>query len=250
MRLGEQVILITGGASGIGRYLAQEFAGEALQVVIIDKDREGINELRSQLPSLEGYACDITKHQEVEDLVTAMYERDGKHLTVLINNAGVIHSEPLVNMLSATDRKHRVNTWSSTIDANLNSVFYVTSCVVAKMVERRTRGLIINVSSVAASGNAGQSAYSATKAAVNALTVTWSKELGPFGIRSVAVAPGFVDTPSTRRALSEVHMERWRKSTPVGRLGKLEEIGKAVRFVIENDFFNGRVLEIDGGLRI
>ena len=118
------------------------------------------------------------------------------------------------------------------------------------MVEHRTKGLIINVSSISANGNVGQSAYSAAKAAVNALTVTWSKELGMFGIRSTAIAPGIVDTSSTQRSLSEANIRKWKKNTPLGRLGKLEEISESVKFIIENDFFNGRILEIDGGLKI
>ena len=250
MKLEQQVILITGGANGIGRHLAQSLVSDAQEVIVIDRDLDGINDLRDQVPGVTAYVCDLTKYQEVEDVVRMMYEKDGKHVSVLINNAGLIHSEPLVNLFSKSDKTNRMETWNRIIDVNLNGVFYVTSCVVERMADQRRKGLIVNISSIAANGNAGQSAYSATKAALNALTVTWSKELGMFGIRSTAIAPGFVDTPSTRGALSERHLENWRKNTPVGRLGRLEEISNAIRFIVENDFYNGRVLEIDGGLRI
>jgi 3-oxoacyl-[acyl-carrier protein] reductase len=118
------------------------------------------------------------------------------------------------------------------------------------MVTRRHKGAIINISSIAASGNVGQSAYSATKAAVNALTVTWSKELGMFGIRCNSIAPGFMDTPSTQNALSEAKIKQYQKNTPLGRLGKTEEILQALEFIIENDFYNGAVLQLDGGLKL
>jgi 3-oxoacyl-[acyl-carrier protein] reductase len=169
---------------------------------------------------------------------------------VLVNNAGIIHSEPLVNILSRTDTKHSLENWRKTIDINLNAVFYVTSHVVEKMVKSRSKGVIINISSISSYGNMGQSAYSASKAALNALTVTWSKELGMFGIRCVAIAPGFIDTPSTQAALSEVKIKSYKNATPLGRFGKTEELLHAVIFIIENDFYNGTILNLDGGLKI
>jgi len=109
---------------------------------------------------------------------------------------------------------------------------------------------VLNFSSMAADGNAGQSAYSAAKAALESLTVTWSKELGPFGIRVNAVAPGFIDTPSTAKALTPAQIATWIKQVPAARMGTLAEIAHAVRFIIENDYYNGKVLRVDGGLRI
>jgi 3-oxoacyl-[acyl-carrier protein] reductase len=127
-------------------------------------------------------------------------------------------------------------------------VFYVTGCVVQQMLATRTSGVVVNISSVAASGNAGQSAYSAAKAGVNALTSTWAKELGPMGIRFAAVAPGFTQTEAMQRGLSEAMLKETIRKVPLRRLGTPDEIAQGVIAVIENDFFNGKVFELDGGL--
>ncbi|MEM5786757.1 MAG: SDR family oxidoreductase, partial [Syntrophobacteraceae bacterium] len=169
---------------------------------------------------------------------------------ILVNNAGVIFSEPFVNIMNPAGMMHDYGRYRDSLVANLDSVFIVTSAVVEQMVLNRTRGAIVNISSISASGNEGQTAYSAAKAGVNAMTVTWSKELGRLGIRCNAVAPGFVDTGSTRRALSESVLKHIQSSTPLRRLGKAHEVAQAVAALIENDFMNGVVLNVNGGLTI
>jgi 3-oxoacyl-[acyl-carrier protein] reductase len=118
------------------------------------------------------------------------------------------------------------------------------------MVKRRTKGAIVNISSISACGNEGQTAYSAAKAGVNAMTVTWSKELGRWGIRANAVAPGFIGTDSTREALNATAIKHIEGSTPSRRLGTADEVAQAVIALVENDFINGTVLHVNGGLRI
>lgn len=167
---------------------------------------------------------------------------------MLVNNAGVIHSEPLVNLLSRGDKVHSREAWRRVIATDLDSVFFVTSRVVERMLAKRIKGVVISISSIAAGGNAGQSAYAAAKAGVNALTCTWAKELGAMGLRFVAIAPGFFDTPSTRAALSEAVLTRLQQQIPLRRLGELESLYLAVRHAIENDYLTGTVLEVDGGL--
>ena len=242
-------ILITGGASGLGKTTALSLATQAAKVIVIDKDKEALAELQKEQPMVFCYCGDLTNYEEVKELITKIFAEHDK-INVLVNNAGIIHSEPLINLLSREDIKHKVENWNRTIDINLNAVFYVTVNVAEKMVKTRSKGVIINISSISANGNMGQSAYSATKAAINALTVTWSKELGMFGIRSVAIAPGFMDTPSTRAALTEQKIKQYQSATPINRMGKTEELLNAVIFVIENDFYNGTILSLDGGLKI
>ena len=116
------------------------------------------------------------------------------------------------------------------------------------MIKKRHEGIIINISSIAAKGNAGQSAYSSSKAGLESLTKVWAQELGPFGIRSVAIAPGYIDTNSTRKALKDEKLTEIKNKIPLKKLGKIENITKSIKFVIENDYFNGSVLSIDGGL--
>ena len=249
MNLNEQVVLITGGAGSIGRHLVKDLCEDVRAIHVIDRDTESLERLASQIPSLATYVCDITDIKSVQATVRTAFQREHRP-TVLINNAGVIHSEPLVNLMSRDEGRHSIENWHSIIDANLTSVFYMTLCFADEMVKSRSKGVVLNISSVTAVGNAGQSAYAAAKAAVNSLTVTWGKELGMLGIRCAAIAPGFIDTESTRAALSEAQIKKWKKGTPLGRLGSVEEVANAVRFVIENDYYNGQILGLDGGLRL
>ncbi|MBZ0098629.1 MAG: SDR family NAD(P)-dependent oxidoreductase [Taibaiella sp.] len=249
MNLNAVNVLITGGANGIGHAISTSLAGKVAQVIVIDRDARAVAELNLSHPAIRTYIADITNIDEVKNVTDKLYNDVGK-INVLVNNAGIIHSEPLINLLSKEDAKHSIENWQRTINVNLNAVFYVTVHIAEKMVKNRHKGVIINISSITSKGNVGQSAYSATKSAVNALTVTWSKELGMFGIRCNSIAPGFMDTASTHNALSESKVKAYQKATPLGRLGKTEELVKSVEFIIENDFYNGTVLELDGGLTL
>jgi 3-oxoacyl-[acyl-carrier protein] reductase len=145
---------------------------------------------------------------------------------------------------------HDYGDFQQVLKSNLDSVFIVTAAVVGHMVRRRTKGVIINVSSISASGNEGQVAYSAAKAGVNAMTVSWAKELGRWGIRCNAVSPGFIATESTRASLSESILNRVQANTPLRRLGDPHEVAQAVQALVENDFITGTVLSVNGGLVI
>ena len=249
MKLNESNILITGGASGLGKTMAIQLAATAANVIVVDRNEEALELLTSECPGITCYTADLTDYDAVQTLVATIFQRFGK-LNVLVNNAGIIHSEPLINILSRPDTKHNLDNWRKTIDINLNAVFYVTVNVAEQMVKTRSKGVIINISSISSYGNMGQSAYAATKAAINALTVTWSKELGMFGIRCAAIAPGFIDTPSTRAALTEAKITAYKNATPIRRMGTTDELLHAVVFIIENDFYNGDILDLNGGLTI
>lgn len=119
-----------------------------------------------------------------------------------------------------------------------------------KMVSMRTKGVIINFSSISAAGNMGQAAYSAAKAGIEALTKVMAKELGMFRIRACAIAPGFIETSSTKAALSDSLINHWKKQTPLRALGRMEDIASTVRYIIETDYLSGAVIHIDGGLTI
>ena len=248
MELFEASILITGGGRGIGNYIAMQLLGKVSKVIVIDQDLQLLKNL-PESPNLVTYHADITAPDVVEETVKEIFEKHGG-INVCINNAGIIHSEPLVNILNRGDKKHNISNWNKVIDINLNAVFYVTSNVVENMVSHRKKGVIINVSSISAQGNAGQSAYAASKAAIEALTKTWSRELGMFNIRCACIAPGFFNTPSTKESLSENMLAKWQKSVPLGKLGELDDLLNAVEFIISNEYFNGKVLALDGGLSI
>ena len=248
MEISQSNVLVTGGGKGIGNFISNGLLQKAARVIIVDRDEQLINDLPAH-ENLVKYHCDVTDSSAVERLVEQIFEKDGG-VNVCINNAGIIHSEPLVNLLSRQEKRHSITNWQKVMDVNLNAVFYVTSNVAEKMILKKQKGLVINISSIAAQGNAGQSAYAASKAAVEALTKTWSKELGMFKIRCACIAPGFFDTPSTQESLSENMLSKWQKSVPVARLGKMEELLSAVEFIIANEYFNGKILALDGGLNI
>lgn len=242
-------VIVTGGVRGLGQAMVTKLISKGARVTVFDLDVDGLNGLRKQQPDVNCVECDVSSYEQVAAATTRYHEEFGA-ADVLINNAGVLYSAPLVKITASGVERHDVRMWDKVLAADLSSVFYMTACVAEKMVATRTRGVIVNISSVAASGNVGQSAYSAAKAGVNALTATWAKELSLMGIRVAAVAPGFTETESTKQALSEAVLQETVKKVPLRRLGKPEEIAEGVLCVIENDFFNGKVLELDGGLII
>jgi 3-oxoacyl-[acyl-carrier protein] reductase len=247
MKIEEQTILISGGAGSVGSFITEMLAKEARKIIVIDRDSTKLDAVRNEIKS-EVHVCDLTQAEEVIKVVGSIL--NDNPVSVLINLAGLIHSEPLVNLLNKENSRHSFASWDTTIKSNLYSAFYLSSLVAESMVKKRIKGVIINTSSVAAQGNLGQTAYAAAKAGVEAMTKVWSKELGIFKIRSACVAPGFFNTPSTHSSLNEAVIDKWKKSTPIGKLGELSEFLSAVKFIIENDFYNGKVLQLDGGLNI
>jgi 3-oxoacyl-[acyl-carrier protein] reductase len=246
MNFSEANVLVTGGARGIGRHLVERMLAEVKGVAVFEKEA-AVGALAEALPAAKCYPCNVTDPVAITKAISRL-EADDFVVDVLINNAGLIYSSPLINVLEKNDRVHSAEEWQRVLAANLSSVFYVTGQVVDQMLKRRKKGVVISISSICANGNAGQSAYSAAKAGVNALTRTWAKELGSFGIRFVSIAPGFVDTLSTREAMSEANLSNVKGQIPLKRLGEVEHIFQTVRFIIENDYVNGTVVEVDGGL--
>jgi 3-oxoacyl-[acyl-carrier protein] reductase len=249
MDLREKVAIVTGGVKGIGKSLVGKLIDEGAVLGVVDMNAAGLERLSRNNQNVYCVECDLTSHEEVEVTVNKFYEKFGR-IDILVNNAGILHSEPLVSLTPGGTKKHSMDMWEKVISTDLSSVFYITANVVEKMIVRRTKGVIANISSVCASGNAGQSAYSAAKAGVNALTATWAKELSPLGIRVIAIAPGYTDTESTRRAVKEAAIKEVVKKVPLRRLGKPDEIADGIVSVIKNDFFNSKVFQLDGGLVI
>jgi 3-oxoacyl-[acyl-carrier protein] reductase len=247
MELRGKKVIVTGGVRGLGRAMVDKLVEHEALVTVFDLDVAGLEALGKQQPQVGCVCCDVSNYEQVTKATGRFHEESGA-AHVLINNAGILYSEPLIKITPTGVAKHDPDKWNKVLAADLNSVFLMTSFVVEKMIITRTRGVIVNISSVSAAGNVGQSAYSAAKAGVNALTAVWAKELGPMGIRVVAVAPGFTETISTKEALSETALSDTVKRVPLRRLGKPDEIAEGVLSVIQNDFFNGKVLQLDGGL--
>ena len=247
MDLKGKKVIVTGGVSGIGRSLVSHLHERETDICVLDINKNGLSDLKDEIPEVDCIYCDITDPEQVETSINNFYEDNGR-IDVLVNNAGILFNAPLVSLTADGLTKHSLNDWNNVININLTSVFLMTANVVEKMIMRRTKGVVVNISSVSAGGNAGQSAYSASKAAVNALTKTWAKELSPMGIRFVGVAPGFTNTASTHEVMKEDTLKRVTSEIPLRRIGKVEEIASGIISAIENDFFNGKILEIDGGL--
>jgi 3-oxoacyl-[acyl-carrier protein] reductase len=238
------IAVVTGAGQGLGLAIAQHLASLGATVVAADRSADAL----AALPAgLERCQMDVTDAAQVQPAIDDVVARHGR-IDVLVNNAGVIFSEPFVNIMKPDGMMHDLGRFKACLEVNLTSVFIVTSAVVAHMVKKRTRGTVVNISSISAAGNKGQVAYSAAKAGVNAMTVTWAKELGAMGIRCNAVAPGFIATDSTRKALSEATLKHIQSNTPLRRLGEAVEVAQAVASLVTNDFINGAVLHVDGAL--
>ena len=244
--LENKTIIVTGGANGLGLETAEMLLKEKANVIIFDLDKKKLSTLNKAFIT---YNIDVTSYNQVQLAVDDIIEKLGS-IDVLVNNAGVIYSEPLINIMSKDDRKHSFESFKKYLDINLTSVFILSSIVIEKMVIKRTKGIVVNISSISAQGNAGQTVYSAAKAGVEAFTKTWSKELGVFGIRVVAVAPGYIDTKSTHEALNERMISDLKQRMPLKTLGSKKDVSEAVVYAIKSDYVNGAVLKIDGGMTL
>ena len=247
MQLKNKIAIVTGGASGLGRSIVEMLLTNNAKVALLDANKEALDSL-DNCENLLKIHCELRDEIDVSNASKKIIKKFSR-IDILVNNAGILYNEPLINLM-AKDKRHGVASWQKVIDVNLTAPFVLASYVAEQMVLARTNGVIINISSISATGNAGQSAYSAAKAGIGAMSIVWAKELGRFNIRSVAIAPGFMETKSTMDAVSQDILRHVKKETPLNRLGQVEDISHTVKFVIENDFVNGKILSIDGGLTI
>ena len=245
-RLANKVSIITGAAQGIGLATALKFAAEGAIVVVCDVKQAAVDTAVAQCQAIgaqaSGYVVDVTQRAMVDGMVQAVLAHHGR-IDVLVNNAGITQDARLQKMtLEQFDR---------VIDVNLRGVFHcaqaVTDCMVAQ-----GRGVILNASSVVGIyGNFGQTNYAATKFGVIGFTKTWSRELGPKGIRVNAVAPGFIATPILS-TMPEKVIEDMVQRVPLKRLGMPQDIANVYAFLASDEaaYVNGAVLEVSGGMTV
>ncbi len=241
-----KVVIITGGASGIGRVSALRFAAEGAKVVIWDIDKAKAEATLREIEAAGGHAVmaivDTTQPEQVAAAAQAAHEQFGR-IDVLINNAGITRD--------ATLRKMTLAQWQQVLDVNLTGVFVCTQAV-APYMEAQQSGRIINTSSVVGLyGNFGQANYAATKAGLIGLTKTLARELGKYNITVNAVAPGFIATDMIE-TIPEKVIEMLKSRTPLRRLGTPEDIASAYLFLASNEagFISGTVLSVDGAVTI
>ncbi|PTB84904.1 short chain dehydrogenase [Pseudidiomarina aestuarii] len=254
MQIKDSTIVITGGAQGLGRAMAEHFAKDGAQLALIDMNAETLDEAANACRELgasvvRGYVMNVTDEAAVEATFNDI-AADFDGIDVLINNAGILRDGLLIKCKDGEiTQKMPLQQFQSVLDVNLTGTFLCGREASAHMAKAGKGGVIINISSVARAGNMGQTNYAATKAGVVAMTVTWARELGRFGIRCGAIAPGFIETPMTA-AMKPEAIERALSMVPLRRWGQPDEIAHSARYIIENDFFSGRVVEIDGGVRL
>ncbi len=234
-------VFITGAASGIGKSTAKKFWDEGNELVLIDMPDLKTSELEFMFPERMTYIQgDVTKEQTLTQIEAQMK----KGVDVLVNNAGITRDAQTVKM---TDEQ-----WDMVIDVNLTAVFKLSRMAALQMKEAGNGGVILNAASVVAHyGNFGQANYVATKAGVIGMTKTMARELGKYGIRVNAIAPGFIATPIIN-TMPEKVIKGMEDKSPLRRIGAPEEIASAYAFLAgdEAKFITGTCLNVDGGLTL
>ncbi len=253
MQVQDKVFVITGGARGLGAGMAAHLASQGAHIALIDIDQASVDSaadaLSNQGIKAKGYECDITNEEQVESTF-ANIKNDFGGVHGLINNAGLMRDGMLVKVKDGElVGKMSLQQWQSVIDVNLTGTFLCGREAASIMALQGEGGVIVNVSSVSRAGNAGQTNYSATKAGVASMVVTWAKELARYKIRVGGIAPGVIATEMTAQMKPEA-IERMLSAVPLRRLGEVDEMAHTLQYIVENDFFTGRIIEMDGGLRV
>lgn len=253
MDLKDKVIVITGGGRGLGRAMALDLADRGAKLALVDVNQENLDTTidlcAEKKAQARGYIADISNEAAVEKLFADVVADFGT-LHGLVNNAGITRDGLFVKAKEGkVVKKMSLEEWNLVLQVNLTGTFLCGREAAAQMIELGTQGCIINISSISRAGNMGQTNYTATKAGVQAMAVTWAKELARYGIRAASIAPGFIATEMVM-SMKEDALAKVEAMIPLKRLGQPEEIARTVSFIFENDYISGRCFEIDGALRL
>jgi 3-oxoacyl-[acyl-carrier protein] reductase len=253
MQIEGKTVLITGAGRGLGAAMAKHFAERGADLALVDLDEAGLRDVALACRALGRRAETYTASVADEAQIAPAFDRvvaDFGRLDCVIANAGILRDGLLVKVKEGeVVGKLPLAQWQAVIDVNLTGVFLCGREAAERMIRLGSSGCIINISSLSRAGNFGQSNYSAAKAGVAALTVVWAKELARYGIRVNAIAPGFIKTEMVASMKPEI-LAKMAAGIPVQRLGEPGEIAATAAFILENDYCNGRVIEIDGGQRL
>ena len=253
MDIHNKTVVVTGAGRGIGRAIALQLASHGAEVALFDLNTADLEETgrlcAAESVQARGYRVNVADEGEVSAAMTRVVADFGR-LDGLVNNAGIVRDGLLVKVKDgAVVGRMTMDQWNAVIGVNLSGVFLCAREAAAHMIERGNGGVIVNISSISRVGNAGQTNYSAAKAGVESMGVVWAKELARYGIRVGSIAPGFTHTEILASMRPEM-LDKLTAPVPLKRLGQPEEIAHAVLFIFANDFFTGRCLEVDGGLRL
>lgn len=254
MELTDKVVVVTGGAQGIGLAIAKEMVSHGAKVALIDMNQEAIDAAVAELGADKAFGAraNVANQAEVTEAFEAIMTHFGR-LDVAVLNAGILRDGMLVKVDRETGKvasRMSLEQWQAVIDVNLTGVFLTGQEAAVRMINQGSGGVIIPISSIARHGNPGQTNYSAAKAGVVAMTNVWGRELSRYRIRVAAVAPGVIATPMVLKGMRPEIIEALNKRIPIGRLGTPEEIAGACRFIVENDMMTATVLEPSGGLTL
>jgi 3-oxoacyl-[acyl-carrier protein] reductase len=240
----KRIALVTGGANGIGKRIAEVLGEAGCKLAIWDIDQESLNAFVAELQKKDipamGMVTDITNAEDVHSALGQIAEKWDPP-DILVNNAGITR-DGLLMRLSETD-------WDAVLSVNLKAAFVLTKACLRPMLKKRW-GRIINIASVVGiMGNAGQANYAASKAGLIGLTMSAAREAASRNITVNAIAPGFIDTAMTKK-LPEAVVEEFKKNIPLGRLGQPEDIARAAEFLASDaaGYVTGQVIRIDGGM--
>ncbi len=253
MRLENKISIITGGANGIGRAVAELFVDHGAKLAIWDVDDEAGTKLLEDLTNRGADTIyqhvDVTNAQEVDDSAAEVVKNWGR-VDVLVNNAGIVRDGQLVKFKDGeVANRMSDEMFDLVININLKGVFNCTRAVIPTMIAQKS-GVILNASSIVGlDGNFGQTNYVATKAGVVGMTKVWARELGRYGIRSNAIAPGFIATEILSN-MPEKIIEGMISRTPLGRMGDPKDVANAYLFLASDEasFISGTTLRVDGGI--
>lgn len=236
-----KVVLITGASRGIGRDIAEKLAQKGYQVIAnYNRSEEKAKELKSKYANIDIYKADVSKREEVHNMIKSILEKY-KKIDVLINNAGISQIKEFTQI---TDQD-----WNNMINTNLNSVFYMTQEACLNMIHNK-QGCIINISSIwGITGASCEVHYSVSKAGVDALTKSLAKELGPSNIRINSIAPGIINTEMNSHLTPE-ELEELKEEIPLEKIGKTQDIERCVEWLIEDEYTTGQIISINGGWNI
>jgi 3-oxoacyl-[acyl-carrier protein] reductase len=244
--LSGKAALVTGGARGIGKSIAEDLADWGADIVLVDRNQSDCDAAATDIASrfgvkAVGYHCNVTSGEEVEALGHKIQENPG-HLDILINNAGITKDNILLRM--------KEEEWDMVMDVNLKGPFLITQAVLRYLMKAPQGGRVINISSVSGlAGQPGQANYSSSKAGLLGFTKVVAKEYASKGVRCNAICPGFVKTQMTEN-LPDKLKEATLAAIPLGRMGEVKDISRVVRFLCSEDasYITGNVIRVDGGM--
>lgn len=250
MDLKHSSAIVTGGGSGMGRCFVEQLAKAGAKVFFCDVNPEAIAQTSEDF-GVQGTLADVSKEEDVKRLFDEAEAAIGP-INTLINNAGILRDGLLVKKDRKTGEVRGLSKakWDAVISVNLTGPFLCMREFATRAVENEIQPAVaVNMSSISRAGNYGQSNYAAAKAGLVADTVLWAKELARYKVRVGAIAPGFIATPMVA-GMPPAALEKAIAPVPLKRLGEPVEIWQAIKFIVECEYFTGRVVEVDGGLRL